>query len=106
MNAGAQTQMMINRGPRAESELRVLALLCQSGSDTRLRDRARELLTNLRWSEDAHQAVFALVMSFPAASWAALQDQVPARLTRRGFPDFNFEALFKPSGLSSSEAEA
>ncbi|HEV2381753.1 MAG TPA: hypothetical protein VG206_18445 [Terriglobia bacterium] len=86
-------------------ERRVLAVLCQSGGEGAVRGQARQLLTNYRWSDAAHQAAFEIVMSFPGASCQALRDQLPARLTRRGFPDFDFQALFNVPIPSPSNAE-
>src|ERR1700722_20314107 len=92
-------------GSMIDIERRVLATLCHSGSETAVRGQARQLLSNYRWSDDAHRAVFEIVMSFPSASCAALYDQLPGRLTRRGFPDFDFQALFDTTVLPPSEAE-
>jgi hypothetical protein len=55
---------------------------------------ARRLLAKYRWQAAAHEAVFQIVMSFPSPRAETLREHLPARLTRRGFPDFDFEALF------------
>jgi hypothetical protein len=70
-----------------------------------VRARARQLLADYRWCEPVHQTVFEIVMSFPSASTGALREQLPARLTRRGFPDFDFASLFNAPRGSRADAE-
>jgi hypothetical protein len=95
-----------DRGRMIEIERRVLRILCQSVGEALVRERARELLANYRWSDGAHQAVFEITMCFPSTSCQALREQLPARLTRRGFPDFDLDALFTIPAPSGCEAEA
>jgi len=80
-------------------------VLCQVIGGDSLRNRARKLLTDYRWSDAAHQAVFETIVRLPQMSRPALRDQLPALLTRRGFPDFDFEALFAGPEPSASDAE-
>ena len=88
-----------------EIERRVLGALCRSGSEAALRECARKLLADYRWSDAAHQAVFEIMMNFPCAGTEAFREQIPARLTRRGFPDFDFDRLFDAPTAKASEAE-
>jgi hypothetical protein len=82
---------------RIELERRVLAALCSETQGRSVREAARATLGSYAWSDAAHRAVFEIVMSFPSPSAAALHEQFPARLTRRGFPDFDFVELFAAS---------
>ena len=75
-------------------EFLVLRVLCSAGTEPEARETARRSLADYRWREPVHQAVFDVIMSFPSASSHALREQMPGRLTRRGFPDFDFESLF------------
>lgn len=75
-------------------ERRILTALCAGTRDGSVREAARGQLAAYPWSDAAHQAIFEIVMGFPSTSVAALRDQLPARLTRRGFPDYDFAALF------------
>jgi hypothetical protein len=95
----------IDRRSRIELERAVLRLLCQSGGGPSLRNRAREILSGYQWSDDAHQATFEILVSFPTAGQEVLREQLPARLTRRGFPDFDFAGLFNAQAPSSADAE-
>lgn len=88
-----------------ETERRVLGALCKSSCEAALRKQARELLAQYQWEEQAHREVFDIIMSFPIASVEALREQLPARLTRRGFPDFDFDGLFAGPVAGSAEVE-
>jgi hypothetical protein len=90
---------------RAQIERRVLAAVCGGTSDGPLRETARVRLAGYVWSDVTHRAVFDIMMSFPSASLAALRDQIPARLARCGFPDFDFAALFADPEPSRAEVE-
>jgi hypothetical protein len=90
----------------AELERRVLGALCLGTRDGPVKELARSMLAGYRWREPVHAAVFDVVMSFPASSAAALGEQLPARLTRRGFPDFDTAAWFAlPQGSRQEAAE-
>jgi hypothetical protein len=86
-------------------ERRVLALLCSRNAEPEAREIARRGLANYRWREPVHQGVFDVIMSFPSAGNRALREQLPGRLTRRGFPDFDFESLFESRESESGELE-
>jgi len=75
-------------------ERRVLCVLCSDGAEREARETARRGLANYHWRLAVHQAVFDVIITFPSVSSRALRDQLPGRLTRRGFPDFDFEELF------------
>jgi len=90
---------------RIQLERRVLAALYAGTRKGSIREAARARLASYAWSDGAHQAVFEIVMAFPSASPDALRDQLPARLTRRGFPDFDFAALFEAPEIAPAEAE-
>jgi SOS response regulatory protein OraA/RecX len=86
-------------------ERRLLVALYQPGHHAQFRERVRETMADYQWKDAAHQALFEIVMGLSSTSSEAFRDQVPARLTRRGFPDFDFEALFNHPTISSIEAE-
>ena len=82
---------------RIQLERRVLAALCTETQAQSVREAARATLGSYVWSDAAHHALFEILMSFPSTSAAALREEFPARLTRRGFPDFDFVQLFRAS---------
>ncbi len=83
-------------------ERQALRAICQGGVD---RQEAQALLARYRWRDQVHQAVFQIVASTPALSPELLRQQLPARLTNAGFPDFPWEEFFQPQGVSREEAE-
>ena len=70
-----------------------------------MRATARDILRTYRWREPLHQVVFEVVLSIPTEAPEVIREQLPARLTRKGFPDVDIEGFFKPHGLSKEEAE-
>ena len=84
-------------------ERRVLRILCSGKEEAH--ELARRGLAGYRWRDPTHEAIFEAIMSFPSASSQTLREQLPARLTRRGFPDFDFESLFESSGFAAGEFE-
>jgi hypothetical protein len=96
----------VNAESRTQLERRILAALCAGTVEGSVREAARTGLARYSWSDAAHQAVFEIVMSFPSMSADALREQLPARLTRRGFPDFDFTSIFRGSVRAAEEVEA
>ena len=90
----------------AALERRLLEAICQGAGDGSVRALARSLLARYRWRDPVHAALFDIVISFPAANPAALEEQLPARLTRRGFPDFDAAALFASPRPTYEQAAA
>jgi hypothetical protein len=88
-----------------ELERRALRALSSENAEPGAREIARRALTDYRWRQPVHQAVFDVIMSFPSASNKALREQLPGRLTRRGFPDFDFESLFESREPEPGELE-
>lgn len=86
-------------------ERRLLQALCSEGAGNQEHEIASRGLAGYVWREPVHQAIFEIVMGFPPASSRVLREQVPARLTRRGFPDFDFESLFDAPGVMPDEVE-
>ncbi|MGH9402645.1 MAG: hypothetical protein ACRD2P_11120 [Terriglobia bacterium] len=85
-------------------ERQVLAALCQGFSDGPLDDSVKQSLTQYRWREPDHQAIFNALAKFPSGQPAILAAELPARLTRLGFPDIDCEDLYQPHGLNRNDA--
>ena len=83
----------------------MLRALCQGTPQGSVRATARDILHSYRWREPLHHVIFEVVLSIPTEVPEVIRTQLPARLTRRGFPDVDIEDLFKPHGLSKEEAE-
>lgn len=90
-------------GSIINTERLVLRALLQAQPGDPLRAEANSLLARYRWREPIHQEVFRAIFDFPADQPAALKDRLPARLTRRGFPDFDINSLFQSQDLSREQ---
>ncbi|HLW79919.1 MAG TPA: hypothetical protein VKU44_10015, partial [Terriglobia bacterium] len=91
--------------PAMEIERRLLQVLCQGTPPGSVRAAARASLRDYRWCDPVHQVIFEIILSLPVDSAELTRNQLPARLTRRGFPDVEIDDLFRPHGLSELEAE-
>ena len=96
---------LLNEDALIKVERQVLSAVCQAMQEGSVRDRARELLAGYEWRDPAHQAVFDIVMRFPGAAAGLLREQLPAKLTQRGFPDFDFDSLFEVPAPPAAETE-
>ena len=86
-------------------ERQLLQALCQETTEGVLRDAAARLLTDYEWREPIHQAIFDSVKNIRPKSPVSIHDELPARVTRKGFPDINWDEFFAPSSLSKQQAE-
>jgi len=91
--------------PVIEMERQMLSALCRAEHGEPLRHLARESLRLYRWREPAHEVIFEVLMALPTASPEIIREQLPARITRRGFPDVSWEQLFQYPAIPISEAE-
>jgi hypothetical protein len=89
---------------RAEIERRVLAVLWAASQRQRRRTTARTVLHGYRWEDPAHQIIFELIMRLGSAQSAAVRRELPALLTRHGFPDFDFPELATKVSAPTAEA--
>jgi len=88
-----------------QTERRVLQALCQGTPQGSIRETAERLLDKYRWQEPLHRVIFEALMSIPTSAPDLIRDQLPSRLTRKGFPDVPWDDLFEPHALSRQEAE-
>lgn len=95
----------VNAESRIQLERRILAALCIGTCEGSVRDFVRARLSDYTWTDAAHQAIFEIMTSFPSPNTAALREQLPALLTRRGFPDFDFIGLFSGPIAAQEEVE-
>lgn len=95
----------MNAESRIRLERRLLAALCTGTPEGSVRAAAQARLSNYLWADAAHRAIFEIVMSFPSTKADALREQLPARLTRRGFPDVDFVCLFSSPTAAQEEVD-
>jgi hypothetical protein len=82
----------------------VLRLLCAGTSEGVVREGLVPLLRGYRWQSTLHRAIFDAIVAIPSESPELLRQLLPAKLTRMGFPDVEWEELFVPLTISGEEA--
>ena len=90
---------------KAKLELQVLRAVCQGTPQGSVRDGALRVLCNYAWREPVHQAIFGCLARLTSANLEFLRSELPACLTRKGFPDVDLELLFEPHSLTKEDAE-
>jgi hypothetical protein len=90
---------------RREHERLVLSALCLGTPHGSVRESARRILASYRWREPLHQVIYQVLLAFPFDSPELARLQLPARLTRAGFPDVEVEEFFRPHSLSQAGVE-
>ena len=86
-----------------DSERRILKALCRESCQASVRESARSALADYRWREPVHEIVFRWVVAQPATAPIPLRDQLPGLLTRKGFPDSDWELFFQPAPMSETK---
>lgn len=79
--------------------------MCQGTVEGSVLEAGKLILKDYRWHEPLHQVIFDVLVAIPTDVPELIRGQLPARLTRKGFPDVEWEDLFKPHSLSKKEAE-
>lgn len=82
----------------------VLRLLCAGNLEADARDSLLPLLRGYAWRSTLHVAIFNAVLAIPSSDSELLRQLLPAKLTRMGFPDVEWEEIFSPPGLAKHEA--
>jgi hypothetical protein len=100
--------MTVPAGERrvVEAERRVLQALCQGTSWDSLLAAAKKHLADYRWHDPVHQVIFECRLRFARDRGLPLRDYLPGCVTRKGFPDLDWEEFFKPVSCSRSEIES
>jgi hypothetical protein len=83
-----------------------LRLLCAGTSQGIVRGGLIPMLRGYLWQNTLHRAIFNALVSIPSESPELLRQLLPAKLTRMGFPDVEWEELFTPLTMSGEEAVA
>jgi hypothetical protein len=84
-----------------ENERQVLRAVCQGAFGSRAN---LNTLRSYRWREPLHQVIFEILISRPGSNPELLLEQLPAQLTRRGFPEFDLSWL-QPNALAENDVE-
>ena len=87
------------------AERQVLRALCQGTPQGSVREIAKHILKDYRWRGPLNDVLFETLASLETDSPEVLRAQLPAVLTRRGFPDVPWEDFFAPHRLTKEDSE-
>jgi hypothetical protein len=87
-------------------EIQVLRVLCLGTPQGSVKEAGKPLLRGYRWHNALHQAVCHALYNLPSENPEVLRQLLPAKLTRLGFPDVEWEKFFAPPSISKDEAIA
>ncbi len=79
--------------------------LCQSGFPDALRESVGQQLSTYQWQTEDHRIIFNVFRGIPRTKTSSLQEQLPARVARMGFPDVDWAFLFEPAEPIEAIAE-
>ena len=83
-----------------------LRVLCTGTAQGPVKNALVPLLQDYRWQWQLHQVIFKALAAIPADDPATLRQLLPAKLTRMGFPDVEWDEFLAPASLSRDEAIA
>ncbi|MGH9775015.1 MAG: hypothetical protein ACRD50_08725 [Candidatus Acidiferrales bacterium] len=84
----------------------MLAILVQSARDDNIRRNAIEALAPYNWADPEHRIFFECIAELHRLDSNSLRAQLPAHLTRKGFPAINLQPYFAPHHLTAAMARA
>lgn len=90
--------------PRAERERQLLRFLCASETDAAIRKSVARRLADYSWRDADHEILFEAIGELLARDPRHILSELPAAITRRGFPDIACDWLAEDSGMDSADA--
>lgn len=91
---------------RGEREIRLLQFACDAAGHERSRGAVIRALVSYIWLDADNEILFETIRELFAQNPADILSELPAALTRRGFPDLPWEPLRKHSPLAPDDAVA
>jgi hypothetical protein len=88
------------------SEKLALRLLCVGTPQGPVKEVLIPLLRGYPWQSTLHQAIFDALAAAASSDPELIRRLLPAKLTRMGFPDVEWEELFAPLSMSREESIA
>ena len=95
----------MTRSERSDLEFRVLRLLCQSVLSRGSRESLLRGIDPAIFLEPSHRIVYEELCALSQLPSDRLRELLPARVTNRGFPDFDFDALLEAAPSRGKELE-
>ncbi|MHB8526340.1 MAG: hypothetical protein ACYDD2_09320 [Candidatus Acidiferrales bacterium] len=91
---------------RDDREIQLLQFLCDAAGDEPERGAVIRALADYAWLDADNEILFETIRGLFARNPADILTELPAALTRRGFPDLPWEPLMQRSSLAPGEAVA
>ena len=91
---------------RTQMEMALLQFLCCTTNDGAARQKLLRTLAQYVWSNHDNALFFDCICHLFERDRKHILANLPAELTRRGFPDMPYEILAEPAGLNSASALA
>ncbi|MGH9803725.1 MAG: hypothetical protein ACRD4D_01035 [Candidatus Acidiferrales bacterium] len=85
-------------------EWELLRVLCSTALAASARREALAMLSGYAFNDPIRQAIFDEANRIGPERPDLLRQELPARLTRRGFPAVDFDSLFAPPSLTTEQA--
>jgi hypothetical protein len=85
-----------------ETERALLAVICQSHRDDSIRRELFQHLEHYDWQSSDCRAIYEAIVGRPFDP-SNLRGDLPARLTRIGFPDIDFNFCFEPPSSNPAQ---
>lgn len=82
-----------------ELEFAVLRALCVLPGDNTARARLANELKGYRWEHADHQVIYEALIETDIADAETLRRELPAAVTRMGFPDIHWERFFAATAM-------
>jgi hypothetical protein len=88
-----------------ETERQLLQALCQESCEESVRESDRRALAEYGWRDPVHDIIFRFVVAQSKGVGIPLRERLSSLLTRKGFPDVEWEEFFRPASLSREKIE-
>lgn len=90
---------------RAARELAVLRLLCAANLSPEVREKLVAQIEAALFREPSHRIVYEEICALRRLPADRLRELLPARVTNRGLPDFDYDSLLNSGPFDSKQAE-
>jgi len=89
----------------AALERLVLRALCAGAGNAVDWERLASELSVYHWQDPDHKVVYQALRAIKSRDSKTRRDELPAQVTRMGFPDVDWSLYFESDGLSAPEIE-
>jgi uncharacterized membrane-anchored protein len=95
-----------SRKEQFELERKLLTALCQPAFDAQIRAKVLQRLKAHAFVEPDHEVIYRALAVMPEAESGEIREWLARAVTRLGYPDVDFDALFSAAPPASAEVAA